>query len=83
MSNRTTTLDAARTHATSWRGTLPILAASVLWGSTGTTASFAPEGAPAAAIGSAGLALGGLLLYLTGRGNPLRPSGSERLLLVL
>ncbi|MCD0452402.1 DMT family transporter [Actinocorallia sp. API 0066] len=47
---------------------MPILAASVLWGTTGTAASFAPSGASAAAVGSAGLLLGGLLLLLTTRG---------------
>ncbi|AFR08548.1 DMT family transporter [Nocardiopsis alba] len=50
-------------------GPLPILGAAVLWGTTGTAASFAPENAHAAAIGSAGLVLGGLLLFLTGRGS--------------
>ncbi|MDX6741926.1 EamA family transporter [Actinocorallia sp. A-T 12471] len=50
-------------------GPLPILAASVLWGTTGTVASFAPAGADAAAVGSAGLVLGGLLLMLTTRGS--------------
>ncbi|GAB4587580.1 hypothetical protein Ntsu_54120 [Nocardia sp. IFM 10818] len=47
------------------RGPAAILGAAVLWGSTGTASSLAPAGAPAAAIGSAGLALGGLLLFLT------------------
>ncbi|WP_159943790.1 MULTISPECIES: EamA family transporter [unclassified Nocardiopsis] len=51
------------------RGPLPILAAAVLWGTTGTASSLAPASAPAAAIGSAGLVLGGLLLFLTGRGS--------------
>ncbi|WP_218021375.1 DMT family transporter [Nocardia crassostreae] len=46
-------------------GSIAILGASVLWGSTGTASSLAPAGASAAAIGSAGLALGGLLLFLT------------------
>ncbi|GAB2539150.1 carboxylate/amino acid/amine transporter [Nocardia heshunensis] len=53
------------------------------WGTTGTAASFAPAGTSAAAIGSAGLVLGGSLLYLTGRGNRLRLSKSERWLLIL
>ncbi|MFJ9557446.1 EamA family transporter [Nocardiopsis sp. NPDC101807] len=52
-----------------FQGPLPILAAAVLWGTTGTAASFAPAEAPAAAIGAAGLVLGGLLLFLTGRGS--------------
>lgn len=49
-------------------GPVPILFAAVLWGTTGTTSSLAPAGAPAAAVGSAGLALGGLLLFLSTRG---------------
>ncbi|MGV9817444.1 EamA family transporter [Nocardia xishanensis] len=59
------------------RGPLPILTAAVLWGSTGTASSLAPGGAPAAAVGAAGLALGGLLLVLSGLG--VRPcfSGTE------
>ncbi|MEV6278979.1 EamA family transporter [Nocardia sp. NPDC051832] len=48
------------------RGSAPILAASVLWGTTGTAGSLAPPGAAAAAVGSAGLALGGVLLFLAG-----------------
>ncbi|AYF75788.1 EamA family transporter [Nocardia yunnanensis] len=88
MSNHTTSRASARAQSTSWRGSAPILAASVLWGSTGTAASLAPAGTSAAAIGSAGLALGGSLLYLTGRVHRrtvdrLRPNGSERWLLIL
>lgn len=49
-------------------GPVPILGAAVLWGTTGTASSLAPVGAPAAAVGSAGLALGGLLLVATTRG---------------
>ncbi|MFB7473482.1 DMT family transporter [Kitasatospora sp. NPDC056184] len=48
-------------------GPLPVLAAAVLWGTTGTAGSLAPAGAPAAAIGCAGLVLGGLLLLLSDR----------------
>ncbi|UFS98197.1 EamA family transporter [Nocardia huaxiensis] len=61
----------------------PILAAAVLWGTTGTAVSFAPAGTPAAATGCAGLALGGLLLYATARGKRLRYTGSQRWLLLL
>ena len=59
-------------------GPLPILGAAVLWGTTGTAASFAPENAHAAAIGSAGLVLGGLLLFLTGRGSTALLRHSDR-----
>ncbi|MFD1828264.1 DMT family transporter [Streptomyces desertarenae] len=67
-------------------GPLPILVAAVLWGTTGTASSLAPAGASAAAIGAAGMALGGLLLFLTSRGArslPARCTGAERRLLVL
>ena len=50
------------------RGPLPILAAAVLWGTTGTAATLGASHAPAAAVGSAGLVLGGFLLFLAGRG---------------
>ncbi|MEV6979581.1 EamA family transporter, partial [Kitasatospora sp. NPDC093806] len=57
-----------------------------LWGTTGTAASLAPAGAPPAAIGSAGLALGGLLLLLsdrTARSLPRTCARHERGLLLL
>ncbi|MDI2125553.1 DMT family transporter [Yinghuangia seranimata] len=50
------------------RGPLPILVACLLWGSTGTVASFAPAGAGPAAVGCSGLLFGGLLLFVTTRG---------------
>ncbi|WP_380283785.1 DMT family transporter [Kitasatospora purpeofusca] len=67
-------------------GPLPVLAAAVLWGTTGTAGSLAPAGAPAAAIGCAGLVLGGLLLLLsdrTARSLPRTCTPRERRLLVL
>ncbi|MGY0061635.1 EamA family transporter [Streptomyces sp. LZ34] len=67
-------------------GPLPILAAAVLWGTTGTAGSMAPSGTPAAAIGAASLALGGLLLFLTTRGAWslfTASTGTERRLLAL
>ncbi|MEU6236479.1 EamA family transporter [Kitasatospora sp. NPDC047058] len=67
-------------------GPVPILIAAVLWGTTGTAGSLAPAGAPAAAIGCAGLAVGGLLLFLTSRGARSLPGActpSERRLLGL
>ncbi|MEU6584875.1 EamA family transporter [Nocardia sp. NPDC046763] len=83
MSERMSTLTPEHTPSTSWRGSAPILAASVLWGTTGTAASLAPAGTSAAAIGSAGLTLGGLLLFVTGRGHRMRAAVSERWLLLL
>lgn len=57
---------AARHSGVQWfSGPVPILTAAVLWGTTGTISSLAPTGASAAAIGSAGLVLGGLLLFLS------------------
>ncbi|MFU8875930.1 DMT family transporter [Micromonospora sp. SL4-19] len=73
-------------HASPLHGPVPILIAAVLWGTTGTASSLAPAGAPAAAIGSAGLALGGLLLFLSTRSAhslPTRCTRNERWLLVL
>lgn len=59
----------ARDRAASFgSGPLSILLAAVLWGTTGTASRMAPAGVPAAAIGSAGLAIGGLLLCLAGGG---------------
>ncbi len=76
-----------RAHRTGiWSGPVPILTAAVLWGTTGTASSLAPSAAPAAAIGSAGLALGGLLLFLSTRSarSLLRRCGrGERWLLLL
>lgn len=48
-------------------GTIAILGASLLWGTTGTVSSLAPAGAPAVVIGTAGLTIGGLLLLITSR----------------
>ncbi|ROP36109.1 DME family drug/metabolite transporter [Saccharothrix texasensis] len=55
-------------RARSTRGPLPILAACVLWGTTGTASSMAPASAPTAAVGAAGLVAGGCLLFLTAGG---------------
>ncbi|WP_306356334.1 MULTISPECIES: DMT family transporter [unclassified Nocardia] len=68
---------AARRTATNPRssrvgGALAILTAAMLWGTTGTVATQAPSGTPAAATGSTGLLLGGLLLCATARGVPAR-----------
>ena len=94
MPNRTSPLAPGRPAAACPQGSrtgllggpVPILAAAVLWGTTGTASSLAPAGAPAAAIGCTGLALGGLLLFLTSRGARSLPAACtrpERRLLVL
>ncbi|MCU1435517.1 MAG: permease [Pseudarthrobacter sp.] len=49
----------ARFHGTTW-GALFVLAASVLWGTTGTAATFAPGVSPLA-IGAVAMGFGGLL----------------------
>ncbi|MFJ6901907.1 DMT family transporter [Streptomyces hokutonensis] len=94
MPNRTSPLTPARPATRGPRpsrtgllsGPAPILTSAVLWGTTGTASSLAPAGAPAAAIGCAGLTLGGILLFLTSRGARSLPAACtrpERWLLVL
>jgi drug/metabolite transporter, DME family len=64
------------------RGTWMVLAAAMLWGTTGTAQAFAPPGATPLAVGAVRLAIGGtalLLLALVRRklrpqGWPLRPT---------
>jgi len=68
------------------RGPAPILVSALLWGTIGTVSTLAPTDAPAAAIGCAGLSLGGILLFLTARGTRSLPRACthpERWLLVL
>ncbi|WP_406336003.1 DMT family transporter [Streptomyces sp. NBC_00203] len=94
MPNRTSPLTPARPAAADKRpsrtgllsGPAPILTSAVLWGTTGTASSLAPADAPAAAIGCAGLTLGGILMFLTSRGARSLPAACtrpERWLLVL
>ncbi|WP_033442419.1 EamA family transporter [Saccharothrix sp. NRRL B-16314] len=72
---------AVRLRARFTRGPLPILAACVLWGTTGTASSLAPDSAPASAVGAAGLVLGGFLLFVTARGtNAVLRTADRRLL---
>lgn len=78
---------AAPTHPSALvRGVLPVFAAAVLWGTTGTVSSFAPPGTSAAAIGAASVTFGGLLMFLGSRGAwtlPARCAPRERWLLLL
>ncbi|MEU6069710.1 EamA family transporter [Streptomyces sp. NPDC047082] len=93
MPNRTTPLTPARSAAAPrpsrtgfLSGPAPILVSAVLWGTTGTAGSLAPSGAAPAAIGCAGLGLGGILLFLTSRGARSLPAActhAERWLIVL
>ncbi|NGO69716.1 EamA family transporter [Streptomyces sp. SB3404] len=55
-------LGAARAAA----GPLFVLAAAVLWGTTGTAADFAPAGVSPLAVGAATIGIGGLLTLLLG-----------------
>jgi drug/metabolite transporter, DME family len=59
------------------RGTVGVLAASVLWGTTGTAATFAPAVGPLA-IGAAAMGLGGLLQALTAAGPIARERAALR-----
>lgn len=60
-----------------------VLAAALLWGTTGTAATFAPPSVPAAVVGAAGMGLGGLVLFLLGgREARLLARGALRRLLV-
>lgn len=72
QSSSSSSLTPAREHRAAARrfarSPLPILVACLLWGSTGTAASFAPDGANSAAVGCAGMMFGGLLLVATTRG---------------
>ncbi len=47
-------------------GRWSVLAAALLWGTTGTAATFAPANVPAAVLGAAGMGLGGIVLLLAG-----------------
>ncbi|MFF3911617.1 DMT family transporter [Streptomyces sp. NPDC001848] len=86
MPNRTTphtparpaTAGSRRSRAGLLGGPAPILTSAVLWGTTGTAGSLAPAGAPAPAIGCAGLVLGGVLLFLTSRGARSLPAACTR-----
>lgn len=86
MPNRTSSVTPTRPAAVGARpshtgvlsGPAPILASAVLWGTTGTAGSLAPAGTPAAAIGCAGLTLGGTLLFLLSRGARSLPRACTR-----
>ncbi len=57
-------MDAAQNRGAPAAGVSAILFASLLWGTTGTAASFIP-GVPPATIGAAAMGIGGLILGLT------------------
>ncbi|WP_345040543.1 EamA family transporter [Georgenia daeguensis] len=53
-----------------WAGIAAVVAAAVLWGTTGTTSQYSPADAGAASVGAARIVLGGglLLAWAAGRG---------------
>ncbi|WP_249020591.1 DMT family transporter [Conexibacter sp. S30A1] len=53
-------------------GTWSVLGAAVLWGTTGTAATFAPRSASSLAIGAAAMGIGGIALFLGARRAALR-----------
>lgn len=62
-----------------------MLAASALWGTTGTVATFAPDGASAVSIGAATMGIGGLLTFaVAARGSlaVLRHPAARRLAVI-
>lgn len=67
------------------QGTLLVLAAAVLWGTTGTAQALAPEGAHPISVGTLRLVLGGLalLLFARMRGVSLHPRTWPRMPLLL
>ncbi|MGA8115084.1 MAG: EamA family transporter [Actinocatenispora sp.] len=60
-----------------------VVAAAVLWGSTGTAAWYAPSGVDPVLVGSAGLVLGGALLAVTAGRGSLQPWRAGHRLLTL
>ncbi len=49
----------------SWAGIIALLVASMLWGTTGTAASFLPATISSLAVGASTMGVGGLLLFVT------------------
>lgn len=47
-----------------WSGVLALVLASLLWGTTGTTASFLPDDVSPLAVGASTMGIGGLLMFL-------------------
>jgi DME family drug/metabolite transporter len=47
-----------------WSGVVALVLASLLWGTTGTTASFLPDDVSPLAIGASTMGIGGVLLFL-------------------
>ncbi len=72
----TTAVKPARFHGATW-GALFVLAASVLWGTTGTAAAFAPGVSPLA-IGAVAMGFGGLLQAAIAA-RPMRAFGASLL----
>ena len=68
-----------------WSGVLALVVASLLWGTTGTVASFLPDDVSPLAVGASTMGVGGLLLFaVTARRAlaVLRDPGSRRWVLI-
>jgi len=59
---------AAGANAGQWS----VLGAAVLWGTTGTAATFAPRGSSSLAVGAAAMGIGGVALFIAAGGSALR-----------
>jgi drug/metabolite transporter, DME family len=59
---------AARANAGQWS----VLGAAVLWGTTGTAATFAPRGSSSLAVGAAAMGIGGVMLFIGAGRSALR-----------
>ncbi|MGO9790504.1 MAG: DMT family transporter [Solirubrobacteraceae bacterium] len=61
-------------------GQWSVLGAAVLWGTTGTAATFAPRGSSSLAIGAAAMGIGGIALFIVAGRSALRliTSGAAR-----
>jgi drug/metabolite transporter, DME family len=72
--------DREKTHTRrrSGAGSLLVLAAAALWGTTGTSASFAPAAASPLSTGAATMGVGGLLTFLLAGRPALRVLGAGR-----
>lgn len=66
-------------------GTGSLVIAAVMWGTTGTAASFLPDSVPAIAIGASTMTVGGILLFLFSARlsiRALRDAGARKWLLI-
>ena len=55
-----------------WSGVVALVLASLLWGTTGTTASFLPDDVSPLAVGASTMGIGGVLLFLASARGAIR-----------